>query len=217
MKNENKFTYRITYTKDASVKYISHLDFLRCLTRSLKRAKLPVRYSQGFNPHIVQNIALPCPVGVESECEMADVDLTQNLAPQDVIKKLSDAFPGGVRVVDCKEKTSEDAEFSLIQSARYKISFTSDKDFESEIFDNLSEFMIEKKSKRGMQNVNIKDFIFDMHTKNVGEKQYEIDCILCAGGQKNLKTELLTDAIASFYNVKLSDIKSVRKEIMFAD
>ncbi len=216
MKNENKFTYRITYTKDASVKYISHLDFLRCLTRSLKRAKLPVRYSQGFNPHIVQNIALPCPVGVESECEMADVDLIENLKTDEVAKRLSDAFPRGVRVVSCKEKTDADPEFSLIDSARYKISFTSDKDFDPEIFDNTKEFMIEKKSKRGMKEVNIKDFIIEMHTEKTEDGKYEIDAVICAGGVKNLKTELLTAAIASFYGAKLSNIKSVRKEIMFA-
>ena len=215
MKNENKFTYRITYTKDAEVKYISHLDFLRCLTRSLKRAKLPVRYSQGFNPHIVQNIALPCPVGVESECEMADVDLVEFISADEVAKRLSDAFPRGVRVISCKEKTDADPEFSLIGFARYKICFTSDKDFDPTEFDNSKEFMIEKKSKRGMKEVNIKDFIAQMHTLSLGENKYEIDAILCAGGLKNLKTDLLVQAIESFYGANLTDVRSKRMEIIY--
>ena len=57
MNAETKIVYRITYTKGDGVKYISHLDFLRCVNRAFKRAKLPVKYSQGFNPHILQNIA----------------------------------------------------------------------------------------------------------------------------------------------------------------
>lgn len=66
---------RIKYIKGEQVKYISHLDILRTLNRVLKRAELPVAYSQGYNPHPLVSFGLPLSVGVTSEAEYADIDL----------------------------------------------------------------------------------------------------------------------------------------------
>ena len=155
MKNEAKITYRITYTKGDEVKYISHLDFLRCVNRAFKRAKLPVKYSQGFNPHIVQNIALPCPVGVVSECEMLDIDMTEEVDPSLICQKLNECMPRGIKILKVKLKDG-DADFFDIDSASYAIDFSSDAPIDAPAFDNEESFTIEKKSKRGMKEVNIK-------------------------------------------------------------
>ncbi|MBE7052621.1 MAG: DUF2344 domain-containing protein [Ruminococcaceae bacterium] len=215
MNAETKIVYRITYTKGDGVKYISHLDFLRCVNRAFKRAKLPVKYSQGFNPHILQNIALPCPVGVSSECEMLDIEMTRELGEEELCKSLDAAMPDGIKILKAERRTNH-PDFFAIESAKYSIDFSSNKDIDTESFDSLDCYMIEKKSKRGMKEVNIKDFVRSMKTSKTDNGTYHIDAVINAGSQSNLKTELLMSAMAEYYGAFFSDVKTVRKEIYFA-
>ena len=59
---------------EKNVRYISHLELMRAIQRILKRSGLPIRYSEGFNPHIVLSIAVPIPVGVCGLKEYADFE-----------------------------------------------------------------------------------------------------------------------------------------------
>jgi len=215
LKSVDKITYRITYTKGDEVKYISHLDFLRCINRAFKRAKLPVKYSQGFNPHIVQNIALPCPVGVMSECEMVDIDMTEKVEISDLVKRLGESMPRGIEILGAKLKEETDRDFFDIDSASYEIDFCAEAPIDPSAFDNEESFMIEKKSKRGMKEVNIKDFVKEMHTTKTGDDTYHIDAVLCAGATLNLKADLLLSAMSNYYGVGFKDIKIIRKTIMY--
>ncbi|MBQ0110113.1 MAG: TIGR03936 family radical SAM-associated protein, partial [Clostridiales bacterium] len=54
--------YRVTFTKTGRLKYISHLDLQRAVTRLLLRSGIPIQWSEGFNPHPRINIALPLPI-----------------------------------------------------------------------------------------------------------------------------------------------------------
>ena len=214
MSQDAKIIYRITYTKDEGVKYISHLDFLRCVNRAFKRAKLPVKYSQGFNPHILQNIALPCPVGVSSECEMLDIEMTRPLDCDELRLCLDKVMPRGIKILKAERYTNQ-PDFFDICSARYAIDFCSDVPIQTDEFDKAECFMIEKKSKRGMKEVNIKDFVQSMHTTETSKCSYHIDAVINAGAQSNLKPDLLTSAMAKYYAADFCNIKIVRKEIYF--
>lgn len=211
---EDRFIYRIKYTKGEMVKYISHLDFLRSINRSFKRGKIPVKYSNGFNPHVLLNIALPCPVGVSSVCELLDIELYEKMDPAEIKDRLSKVLPVGIEVLEVTEN-KDMPDFFDITSALYEISFKSDKQIDIEKFISEKEFMIEKKSKRGMKEVNIKDFIRSIEPVCQGEKEYKIEAILDAGAKSNLKTELLINAMACYFDAGFFDIKTVRKEIYF--
>lgn len=214
MKNETKIVYRVTYTKGDSVKYISHLDFLRCVNRAFKRAKIPVKYSQGFNPHILLNIGLPCPVGVSSECEMLDIELKEEMDISSFITRLNDAMPSGIRILSAQRKYNL-PDFYDIEYALYDIRLTSSKEFEPQSFSDEECIMIEKKSKRGMKEVNIKEFIKNVNITHIGNLSYNISAVISAGNKLNLKPELLISAIASYYGAEFKDITTVRKEIYF--
>ena len=206
--------YRVTYTKGDSVKYISHLDFLRCVNRAFKRAKIPVKYSQGFNPHILLNIGLPCPVGVSSECEMLDIELKEEMDISAFISRLNDAMPSGIRILSAQRKYNL-PDFYDIEYALYDIRLTSSKEFEPQSFSDEECIMIEKKSKRGMKEVNIKEFIKNVNITHNGDLSYNISAVISAGNKLNLKPELLISAIAAYYGAEFKDITTVRKEIYF--
>ncbi len=214
MKNENKIIYRVTYTKGDGVKYISHLDFLRCVNRAFKRAKIPVKYSQGFNPHILLNIALPCPVGVSSECEMLDIELREEMDIKTFVKSLNNAMPSGIKILSAQRKYNL-PDFYDIEYALYDISFASSRELDTHSFASQESYMIEKKSKRGMKEVNIKDFVKSFTLKAEQDGKYSLSAVICAGNKLNLKPDLLLSAMSGFYGAEFKDITVVRKEIYF--
>ena len=212
MSQESKVVYRITYEKGERVKYISHLDFIRCWGRAFKRAKIPVKYSNGFNPHILLNIALPCPVGVSSSCEMLDIALTQKLDCDEFAERMTSALPEAIVVVKVEEN-NDLKDFYDILSASYTVSFTSDKTVNIDDFKNEQVVMIEKKSKRGMKEVNIKDFVQSIDIIGTSDNSYKLKIRIDAGNQSNLKPDLLLGSMQKFYDAVFTDIYINRDEI----
>lgn len=88
---------RLEITKGEPVRYISHLDYARAVERALRRAKLPVAYSEGFNPHMKMAFASALPVGVVSEAEYLDIEFAgEELAAETVAKALAGQLPPGI-------------------------------------------------------------------------------------------------------------------------
>lgn len=94
---------RVTFSRGEDLKYISHLDLMRLWQRALRRAGVPVAYSEGFSPHPRLSLACPLQVGVTSEAELMDVFLKRRLAPFFFIKALKGKLPRGVDVLGAEE------------------------------------------------------------------------------------------------------------------
>lgn len=103
---------RIVFRKGEAVKYISHLDLLRAWERLLRRARLPLAYTQGFNPHPRITIAMPLAVGCIGENEVLDVLLTIEEEEADlkrtVLEALAPVMPPGLSVVSVQEVPRRD-------------------------------------------------------------------------------------------------------------
>ncbi|MBF7083706.1 DUF2344 domain-containing protein [Desulfallas sp. Bu1-1] len=95
--------YRICYSKHGPARYISHLDLVRALERALRRAGLPVAYSEGFNPHPRLSFAAPLPVGSEGLAELVDVETTAPVARRELAGRLNAALPRGLSVREVTE------------------------------------------------------------------------------------------------------------------
>jgi radical SAM-linked protein len=94
---------RVTFTRGEQMKYITHLDLMRFWERALRRAEIPVSYSEGFSPHAQIALAAPLPVGTTSEAELMDVFLDEPMPPRAFIDRLAVQLPEGVRVVGAAE------------------------------------------------------------------------------------------------------------------
>ncbi|MBI5054415.1 MAG: DUF2344 domain-containing protein [Chloroflexi bacterium] len=94
---------RLTFTKTDSLKYIGHLDLHRTLERTLRRAGLPLAYSQGFNPQPKMNLAEALPLGITSECEVMDVWLETHIDLEQAKKDLDRATPPGMQILSLNE------------------------------------------------------------------------------------------------------------------
>ena len=91
--------YLIKFTKEPNIKFISHLDVLRTIQRNIRRADLPIEYSQGFNPHMATSIAQPLSVGVYSSGEYMDMVLTREMNEEEIIKRLNETAPSGIKYI----------------------------------------------------------------------------------------------------------------------
>jgi len=84
------------FSIDGDLRFISHHDTLRMLRRTLARADLPVRFSEGFNPHPKVMIPLPRPVGIASHVEIVVIETDRPIDPSDALTRLQNNAPGGM-------------------------------------------------------------------------------------------------------------------------
>ena len=94
---------RITYRKFGPTQYVGHLDLMRTWERAIRRARLPLAYSQGFSPHARMALAAPLPVGTLGERELMDIWLAEPVAPGEAAERLAAALPPGLGIVDVEE------------------------------------------------------------------------------------------------------------------
>ncbi len=90
---------RVRYQKDGAMLLSSHLDVIRCIQRALRASKMPIVFSEGFNPHPKIAFGPPLPLGVESQCEYFDVYLWEKPC-EDWIDRLNRYLPDGLKVID---------------------------------------------------------------------------------------------------------------------
>ncbi len=89
---------RITFAKTNAMRYTGHLDLHKTWERTLRRAGLPLAYSQGFSPHPRINLASALPLGFTGEAEVIDVWLEEELPVEIVMEALRKAAPPGIQV-----------------------------------------------------------------------------------------------------------------------
>ncbi|MBI4716795.1 MAG: DUF2344 domain-containing protein [Planctomycetes bacterium] len=97
-----RFRWVFAYTVHGDLRYISHHDTLRLFQRALVRADIPLRWSEGFNPHPRMTIPLPRPVGIASDAECIVVDTTCAIDAQDARRRLSATLPDDMRITDVR-------------------------------------------------------------------------------------------------------------------
>ena len=116
---------RITFTKQNALRYIGHLDLHRLWERALRRASLPLSYSQGFHPQPKISLAAALPLGFSSRNEVLDVRLNEDVATEDISARLTDNLPPDIKVLDVQEVDERlPAMQTLVLSAAYDVHLT---------------------------------------------------------------------------------------------
>jgi radical SAM-linked protein len=114
--------FRLTFSKTEAMRFTGHLDLQRTLERTIRRAELPLAYSQGFNPHPKLTLAAALPLGFTSTCEVADLWLKEEMPLKEVEAALQNAAPPGITFDDIQAiDISAPKIQTLLQSAEYLV------------------------------------------------------------------------------------------------
>ena len=93
--------HRLLFSKTGRARYISHLDQMRTFQRAFFRAGIPIKHTEGFNPHAFVSIALPLSVGFSSECEILEFGLLDGVGEEEVPARMNAALPEGITIHTC--------------------------------------------------------------------------------------------------------------------
>ena len=184
---------RIFFTKTGMAKYISHLDLMRCMTRALRRAQIPLWYTEGYNPHLFMTFARPLPLGVESLCESMDIRLVGEMTFREMKTRLSDAL-----------YTDDPA--ALLQAMETRFAA-----------DTLP---VLKKAKQGKRRVeketDIKPNILALDLEQQGDG-VTLTARVTAGDQNNVSPALLLDALTENAPVTVKHTDTLKRRVLLAN
>lgn len=198
---------RVKFTKLGYLKYLSHLDLVRLFTRSFSRAELPIKYTEGFNPHPKFSIGNPLSLGVESLAEYMELELEEELEPTEVMDRLNRVLPEGIELVAAQKSNGEYSLSSIMKWSLYEIRLwlgsEEKKTRLDEIlisWDKLDHVLIEKKRKKGKNKIIVEKDILPLIGKlsfaGVDEDGFVVlNALLKTGEEGNLKPIELAEAM----------------------
>ncbi|GAB4540264.1 MAG: TIGR03936 family radical SAM-associated protein [Anaerolineae bacterium] len=113
---------RVTFAKDARLRYISHLDLVLMWERALRRAEVPLAYSRGHNPQARLQLASGLPLGYTGRAEVMDVILTEAMSPEEFTRRVNKTLPSGLRIGEVEEVPLKTASLqSALRQAVYEV------------------------------------------------------------------------------------------------
>ena len=192
---------RIKFSKQKPMQYIGHLDTMRYFQKVLRRAELPVAFSEGFSPHILMSFASPLGVGKTSLGEYFDLDLTETLPCREIADRIKRNLSAGfsVSAVSEIEAVKSTNGMRVISAASYHVrTFPDIPVSEERIRDFLQQDKINilRKTKRREEWTDIRPWIYDFRWENDG-----FSMLLSAGSVQNLKPEPVVSAYAALQDV----------------
>lgn len=210
--------YRVKFKKVDKMKFIGHLDLLKIVQRSINRAKLPIAFSEGFNPHQLVSFAQPLALGHVTVGDYFDIVLVEDIDENIVINNLNKVLPIGMEVVGCKKYDAlvKNSATYLIASD-YTLKFPKEYNIENalSIFEN-EEILYTKVNKKGVEKVvDIKKDIYEL--KYVGDNT--LFCKISSGSIKNLKVDVLIDIIGKEIgeSINTRSVFATRQEMYMFD
>lgn len=204
---------RMFYEKTGMAKFISHLDTVRCITRAMKRANVPIWYTEGFNPHAFLTFAMPLSLGFESYCETVDFRLTEDVDLGELAEKLNNALPVDITV---KKIALPNMSPNDIRWAEYKIIFNNPDELllnKAHSILSADEILVEKKGKQGRKKVakevNIKEHIRTYELKEENDTLI-LKTVLASGTTTNINPMLLIGALTKDTNTDEQDVDIIK-------
>ncbi|MCI8553812.1 MAG: DUF2344 domain-containing protein [Clostridiales bacterium] len=186
-------TVRIRFSKTGRARYISHLDLSRVMQRALRRADVPLWYTEGFNRHPYVTFAAPLSLGFEGLRETMDFRLVEDMAFDELVRRLDEAVPEGIRVLSAAEPVMKPGQ---IARARYRLTVDGGLG-RLEEFLNLPEIGAEKRTKKGeIRRLDLKPSLLE--TQLSGEEGKTLWELLLPCGGETVNPSLVWSAYTAF-------------------
>lgn len=199
---------RIKFRKYGVMRFIGHLDVMRFFQKSMRRAGIPIAFTGGYSPHMIMSFAQPLGVGVTSDGEYLDIELKEEIDPQEAVRRLNKVMVEGIEVVNfCRIPDDKKCSgMTIVAAASYKAillesarsadvprAFPESWSGKADEFLRQESIVVLKKTKRSETQTDIKPMIYQMKLEEDGFYLF-----LAAGSEQNLKPDLVIRAFLEF-------------------
>lgn len=197
--------YRIRLIKGPEVRFVSHLDTMKLLERAIRRANLPIAFSEGFNPHPKIALGSALAVGVTSSAEYADLEFRQTLATEELIERLNRALPNGYQITEAKELIGKtDALMAILNRAAYQISLQAQQPINQQALNQAitkvlaeTSIVVTRDTKRGPKATDIRSGIFKLEGVVTEPTAVELEILVETGSSGNIRPDEVVKALES--------------------
>lgn len=161
---------RVRYAKRGRLRFTSHRDFSRAFERAVFRARIPMAYSSGFNPHPRISYAGAAPTGSASEAEYLEIGLAQVVDPADVLRDLDASLPPGLDVLEVVESPGG-ALNDLLAASRWEMRLPGAGDLAPvvEAFLAVDEVLVERMTKKGTRQFDARGAVLSLTAATEGD------------------------------------------------
>ncbi len=209
---------RLKYRKVGLARFIGTLEMTTLFYRAVRRARVPIAFSQGYHPLPRFAFSPALPLGTESESEIVDLHLTERWEASFLAETLNHELPAGLKITDAREIPLDGpSSTSEIQGFRYRVDVSSAGIPGAELarriheFHNAREFPLQKHSKGAARIVDARSFVIDIRV--TGES--ELDVTLLFGPQGTLKPAQLLGAILHLGPEQTNELQVRKLDTLF--
>ena len=218
---------RIRFGKHGAMKYIGHLDIMRYFQKAMRRAAIPMKFSQGYHPHPIISFAEPLGLGITSDGEYMDIETEEDIDGPAAMKALGEAMVDGM-VIHSLRRLPENAKNAMasVEASSYRLTYRRGKaplqlreliDARDDFYDRAEHITIVKKTKKSERSLDLKPLIyrweiepFVPNTAAKGQSDFPIDpsdeecgsichrIMLSSGSTDNIKPDLVMEHFHRF-------------------
>ncbi len=201
---------RIKFRKYGVLKFIGHLDVMRYFQKVMRRADIPIAFTGGFSPHMIMSFASPLGIGLESDGEYLDIELTEPIAGSEAVRRMNKTGVEGIEVLSFLQIAEEKkmTGMTILAAADYLVTpkkdilpdtGSADHRLSPDWKDQFSDFMgqneirVMKRTKRSEREVDLRPLVYDWEFRG-----NSIFIRAAAGSTENLKPDLIMDAFLKY-------------------
>ena len=212
---------RIKFKKEGNLRFIGHLDVMRHFQKVMRRARIPIAFTAGYNPHMIMSFASPLGIGLTSQGEYFDIELAGHISSAEAVRRMNAVTAEGMEVISFRQIAEEKkmTAMAIASAADYLVGckcrengavFTQER---ITGFLGQQEIVVTKQTKRSEQEADIRPLIYQMELTKEG-----IYLQLAAGSAQNLKPELVMSALCRFAGIDEASMTWTRRRLeMYAD
>lgn len=191
---------RIKFRKYGALRFIGHLDVMRFFQKVMRRAEIPIAFTGGYSPHMIMSFASPLGIGLSSDGEYFDIELTEPVDSEDAVRRMNEACVEGIEVVSIRQIAEEKkmTGMTILAGADYLVyvkegTLPDGWQDQFRMFMEQPEIRIVKQTKRSEKEVDIRPMIWKWEIR--GD---EIFLQVASGSAQNLKPDLVMEAFVRF-------------------
>jgi radical SAM-linked protein len=197
-----RYRLRLTFAKKAQIKYIAHLDLALAWERALRRAQIPLAYSQGFNPRPKMQIASSLPLGTTGRAEIVDIIVTQPIPPEKVFEQVKATLPPGLELHSVEEVPLKSPALQpLLRQAEYQVTVETELSAEEltrriDVLLAADKIVQTRQRKNREEEFDLRPWLHELHlVESMAEGEAHLRMRLTAGQFGNLRPSEVLKAL----------------------